>query len=99
MQAIEVWTTQSPALIRELVPTSRQFTASWPTTVAKQGPILKDGDLKAKIAYKLRSKKGLAIYFQRKAIVEPVNGQIKEGRGLIRFVLRGLETVGGEWGT
>ena len=37
------------------------------------------------------------IYAQRKAIVEPVNGQINEGRGLRRFLLRGLEKVDGEW--
>jgi hypothetical protein len=30
------------------------------------------------MARKLRSKKGSAINAQRKAIVEPVNGQIKE---------------------
>jgi len=29
--------------------------------------------------------------------VEPVNGQIKEGRGLRRFLLRGLEKVDCEW--
>jgi len=44
-----------------------------------------------------RSKKGSAIDDQRKAIVEPVNGQIKEGRGLRRFLLRGLEKVKDEW--
>ena len=38
-----------------------------------------------------------AIYAQRKAIVEPVNGQIKEVRGLRHFLLRGLEKVDGEW--
>jgi len=37
------------------------------------------------------------IYAQRKAIVEPVNGQIKEARGLWRFPLRGLEKVDAEW--
>ena len=46
---------------------------------------------------KLRSKAGSAIYAQRKAIVEPVNGQIKEARGLRRFLLRGLEKVEAEW--
>ena len=49
------------------------------------------------MARKLRSKKGSKIYAQRKAIVEPVNGQIKECRGLRRFLLRGLEKVDGEW--
>ena len=29
--------------------------------------------------------------------MEPVNGQIKEARGLRRFLLRGLEKVNGEW--
>ncbi len=63
----------------------------------KRGPMPKDADGKARMARKLRSKTGSAIYAQRKAIVEPVNGQIKEGRGLRRFLLRGLEKVDGEW--
>ncbi len=29
--------------------------------------------------------------------MEPVNAQIKEVRGLRRFLLRGLEKVNGEW--
>ena len=29
--------------------------------------------------------------------MEPVNGQIKEARGLRRFLLRGLEKVDAEW--
>ena len=57
----------------------------------------KDADPKARMARKLRSKAGSAIYAQRKAIVEPVNGQIKEARGLRRFLLRGLEKVDAEW--
>ena len=53
--------------------------------------------MKAQIARKLSSKAGSWIYAQRKAIVEPVNGQIKEARGLLRFLLRGLEKVDAEW--
>ena len=63
----------------------------------KRGPMPKDADVKARMARKLRSKAGSAIYAQRKAIVEPVNGQIKEARGLRRFLLRGLEKVDAEW--
>jgi len=63
----------------------------------QRGPLPRDADAKTCMARKLRSKKGSAIYAQRKAIVEPVNGQIKEGRGLRRFLLRGLEKVDGEW--
>jgi len=63
----------------------------------QRGPLPRDADAKTRMARKLRSKKGSAIYAQRKAIVEPVNGQIKEGRGIRRFLLRGLEKVDGEW--
>jgi hypothetical protein len=63
----------------------------------KRGPLPKAADAKTRMARKLRSKKGSKIYAQRKAIVEPVNGQIKEARGLRRFLLRGLEKVNGEW--
>ena len=57
---------------------------------AKRGPLPKDADAKTRMPRKLRSKKGSKIYARRKVIVEPVNGQIKEGRGLRRFLLRGL---------
>ena len=63
----------------------------------KRGPLPKDAAAKTRMARKLRSKKGSKIYAQRKAIVEPVNGQIKEARGLRRFLLRGIEKVNGEW--
>jgi hypothetical protein len=63
----------------------------------KRGPMPKDADTKSCMARKLRSKKGSRIYAQRKAIVEPVNGQIKEARGLRRFLLRGIDKVNGEW--
>jgi hypothetical protein len=63
----------------------------------KRGPLPRDADAKTRMARKLRSKKGSAIYARRKAIVEPVNGQIKEARGLRRFLLRGLEKVDAEW--
>jgi hypothetical protein len=46
---------------------------------------------------KLKTKVGAAIYARRKAIVEPVFGQIKEARGFRRFSLRGLLKVEGEW--
>jgi hypothetical protein len=61
------------------------------------GPIPKALDAKGKMARKLRKKKGKEIYAKRKTIVEPVFGQTKEGRGLRRFLLRGLEKVNGEW--
>jgi hypothetical protein len=46
---------------------------------------------------KLQTDAGRAIYKMRKAIVEPVFGQIKECRHFRRFSLRGLENVRAEW--
>jgi hypothetical protein len=46
---------------------------------------------------KLRSPEGRAVYKMRKAVVEPVFGQIKECRGFRRFLFRGLKKVEAEW--
>ena len=40
---------------------------------------------------------GHRVYSRRKAIVEPVFGQIKHERGFRRFSLRGLSKVRNEW--
>lgn len=46
---------------------------------------------------RLRSAAGNAIYKMRKAVVEPVFGQIKAQRGLRGFSFRGREKVAAEW--
>lgn len=46
---------------------------------------------------KLLSKEGAAVYALRKAVVEPVFGQIKHARGFRQFLLRSLTKVRGEW--
>ncbi|MDI3466196.1 MAG: Mobile element protein [Nitrospira sp.] len=45
----------------------------------------------------LRTRRGRRLYAWRKAIVEPVFGQIKQGRGYRQFLLRGMRQVRGEW--
>ena len=50
-----------------------------------------------RMAAKVRTPEGQALYARRKVIVEPVFGQIKEARGFRRFLLRGLATIRGEW--
>ena len=52
---------------------------------------------KERMAAKVRTPAGKALYARRKVIVEPVFGQIKEARGFRRFLLRGLENIRGEW--
>jgi transposase len=50
-----------------------------------------------KMAYKLRTEIGQAIYRLRKCTVEPVIGIIKEVLGFRQFSLRGLTAAAGEW--
>jgi len=50
-----------------------------------------------RMAAKVQTPEGKALYARRKVIVEPVFGQIKEGRGFRRFLLRGLDNIRGEW--
>jgi Transposase DDE domain len=63
-----------------------QAAASAPPTTAQE-----------RMAAKVRTSAGQALYARRKVIVEPVFGQIKEGRGFRRFLLRGLANLRGEW--
>src|ERR1035438_9115991 len=46
---------------------------------------------------KLHTTAGQAVYKMRKAVVEPVFGQIKERRGLRGFLMRGREKAAAEW--
>ncbi|MGC2035433.1 MAG: IS1182 family transposase [Thermoplasmata archaeon] len=46
---------------------------------------------------KVRGQRGRVHYRRRKAIVEPVFGQMKEGQRFRQFLLRGRRKVRGEW--
>ena len=50
-----------------------------------------------RMAAKVQTPEGRALYARRKVIVEPVFGQIKEARRFRRFLLRGLQKIRGEW--
>ena len=56
-----------------------------------------DASLIVKMAYKLQTEIGKAIYGLRKSTVEPVIGIIKEVLGFRQFSLRGLGAAAGEW--
>ena len=56
-----------------------------------------DASPKVRMAYKLKTKIGQAIYRLRKSTVEPVIGIIKEVLGFRQFSLRGLAAATGEW--
>jgi transposase len=64
---------------------------------APRGRIPVIASAKDRMARKLKTKRGRTIYAKRKAIVEPVFGQIKSARSFTQFLLRGHEKVRCEW--
>ena len=71
---------------------------SWQALVAEQpAPPPADASPLFKMAYKLQTDVGQAIYRLRKCTVEPVIGLIKEVLGFRQFSLRGLSAAAGEW--
>jgi hypothetical protein len=73
------------------VPPDRQKHGEVPAPPADAGTVI--GAMRAK----LQTAAGHAVYALRKAIVEPVFGQIKGPRGFRRFAFRGLAKVRAEW--
>ncbi len=71
---------------------------NWKTYFAEQTVLPPDdASPMVKMAYKLRTEIGNAIYRLRKCTVEPVIGIIKEVLGFRQFSLRGLAAAVGEW--
>jgi len=64
---------------------------------APRGRIPKDATQRERIARKLRTKAGRVDYARRKAIVEPVFGQMKTRQNAKHLRLRGLTGAQGEW--
>jgi len=62
-----------------------------------RGPIPKDATRRERMARRLRTKPGRADYARRKAIVEPVFGQMKTRQHAGHLRLRGIAGVQGEW--
>jgi transposase len=71
---------------------------SWRSFFAETpAPPPEDASPTVKMAYKLQTDVGQAIYRLRQCTVEPVIGIIKEVLGFRQFSLRGLPAAAGEW--
>jgi hypothetical protein len=60
------------------------------------GPPGEDADPREQMAHRLRTPEGVTTYRKRGATVEPVNGHLKDRRGLRTFARRGLAAVQSE---
>jgi transposase len=68
-----------------------------PIPAAPRGRIPADATLKQRMARRLTTKTGRADYARRKAIVEPVFGQMATLQDAKRLLLRGIDGARGEW--
>jgi transposase len=64
---------------------------------APRGRIPKGATPRQRMQRKLLTKRGQALYRMRAKTVEPVFGQIKDPRGIRRFMRRGLDACQSEW--
>ena len=67
------------------------------TSATTRGRIPGSLSTRDRMRRKLRTKRGRRRYALRMKTVEPVFGQVKQGRGFRQFLLRGLERVNREW--
>ena len=68
-----------------------------PVRPAPRGRSPKNLSAKERMARKLLTLRGRAVYAWRQILPEPVFGQIKQARGFRQFLRRGLKRVGEEW--
>mgnify|MGYP000235736536 CR=1 FL=1 len=74
-----------------------RFKHSEPPPPPPRGRIPKKATPKQRMARKLKTKKGRAVYSRRKAIVEPVFGQIDTVQNGRRLLLRGKAAARAQW--
>jgi transposase len=74
-----------------------RFKHSEPQAPAPRGPVPKNATPKQRMARKLKTRKGRAVYARRKAIVEPVFGQMHTVQDARRLPLRGKQAARAQW--
>ena len=69
----------------------------WQDRFTEPPPLAEPASAVERMKHRLKTRKGRARYALRKQTVEPVFGIIKSVMHFRQFLLRGLETVRGEW--
>lgn len=92
-------TTLEEKRISVLIPPEKTRHRTWREGPPPAGdpPPGEDASVAERMRYRLDQPEGRARYRKRESSVEPVYGQIKEGRGLRPFLLRGLRKVKALW--
>lgn len=74
-----------------------RFKHTEPQPPAPRGPLPKDATPKQRMAHKLRTKQGRAIYARRKTTIEPVFGQMQTVQNARQLLLRGEAAARAQW--
>jgi transposase len=74
-----------------------RFKHDEPKAPAPRGPLPKNATPKQRMARKLATKKGHAVYARRKTIVEPVFGQMNTTQNTRKLLLRGQQSARAHW--
>jgi transposase len=74
-----------------------RFKHSDPPPPAARGPVPRAATPKQRMARKLRTRKGRALYARRKTIVEPVFGQMTTVQNARQLLLRGKQAARAQW--
>lgn len=74
-----------------------QHYAPWYERSALPEPLPTEANPVQRMAHRLKTPEGRALYALRKQLPEPVFGIIKHAMGFRQFLLRGLEKTTGEW--
>ena len=83
--------------IEVLIPPKKVRHSEWREMTSPRGRPPRNLDLRGRMWWKLRTKRGRQRYKLRQQTVEPVFGQIKWNRGLHQWLLRGLAAVRESW--
>jgi len=84
-------------IIPYLSPNREKHNISLKERFSEPGILDKDASTMDQMRHRLKTKEGKALYAKRKHTVEPVFGIIKAVMGFRQFMLRGAESVRGEW--
>ncbi len=68
-----------------------------PAPIAPRGPIPKHATPRQKMARKLKTKNGQAVYSRQKSIVEPVFGQMQTVQDAKQLLVRGQDAARAQW--
>jgi len=84
-------------IVPYIAPERQQHNVPLEDRFTEPDPLSKPADAVTEMMHRLKTLAGKALYAKRKSTVETVFGIIKAAMGFRQFMLRGVQSVSGEW--